>query len=185
MAVTDRQSGRPRSPSRRATTGQMTLFEHLAELRTRLIICVIAVIVPRRGGLVLLRRRRPLHDPPLPGVPAPPPQQGHQPGQPGDHRPPRRLHDPAKISAYLGIALAVAGAVLGAVAVHHPRPSQEREALHRALRGRRGGPLRRRGHHRHPGLPEGAGLADLGQRTGSRPPSSRRAGTSACTWPCA
>ena len=43
MAVTDRPVGPPQEPS--DEPGQMTLFEHLAELRTRVIICVLAVIV--------------------------------------------------------------------------------------------------------------------------------------------
>jgi sec-independent protein translocase protein TatC len=44
MAVTDRPVGPPQEPSDNEP-GQMTLFEHLAELRTRVIICVLAVIV--------------------------------------------------------------------------------------------------------------------------------------------
>lgn len=43
MAVTDRPVGPPQEPG--PETGQMTLFEHLAELRTRVIICAVAVIV--------------------------------------------------------------------------------------------------------------------------------------------
>src|ERR1700729_980722 len=44
MAVTDRPVGPPQEPSDNEP-GQMTLFEHLAELRTRVIVSVVAVIV--------------------------------------------------------------------------------------------------------------------------------------------
>ncbi len=44
VAVTDRPVGPSPDPGEDAA-GQMTLFEHLAELRTRLLICIIAVIV--------------------------------------------------------------------------------------------------------------------------------------------
>ena len=162
----------------------MTLFEHLAELRSRLIICVVAVIVgtvvawffyddvvhfmtrPYREFL----RHHPSQDISKGNLVTTGPLEGFT----------TRL----KVTVYLGIALAVAGAVLGVVAVHHPRPAQEREALRHALRGRRGRPVLGRGHHGHPGLSEGARLADLGvSGTRTSPPCSRRPATSTCTSP--
>ena len=46
MAVTDQRVGPSQEPERSdREQGKMTLFEHLAELRKRLIICIVAVVV--------------------------------------------------------------------------------------------------------------------------------------------
>ena len=83
----------------------MTLFEHLAELRIRLIICVVAVIVTATVAWFLYDdvvhfmthpyREYLRHH-----------QQGRQQRQPGHHRPPRGLHDPPEGQRLRGIALA-------------------------------------------------------------------------------
>ena len=76
--------------------------------------------------------------------PAPPRQGHHHEGNLVTTGPLEGFTTRLKISAYVGIALAVAGVCLGAVAVHHPRPAQEREALRAALRRRRGRAVRGR-----------------------------------------
>ena len=43
MAVTDERLDPSKEPD--GQQGQMTLFEHLAELRPRLLICIVAVVV--------------------------------------------------------------------------------------------------------------------------------------------
>ena len=97
MAVTDqRVSSSPEPEPSSDQQGKMTLFEHLAELRKRLIIAIVAVV----AGTVIAWF---FYDPivhfmtrPYRYVRPPSPLQGHHPGQPGDHRPARGLHHPAQ-----------------------------------------------------------------------------------------
>jgi hypothetical protein len=55
----------------------MTLFEHLAELRKRVLICAVAVVVTSIAGYFSLQPGPPLHDRPVPQLLSPPQRHDH------------------------------------------------------------------------------------------------------------
>ena len=114
-----------------AAGGHMTLWEHLAELRSRIVKCVIAVALGAVVGWVIFGPLLEFLQKPFCDLIARRELRAHR------HRPARRLHPAHPDVGLRRHRAGHAGAALAALAVRHPGPLPEGEEVRPAVHVRR------------------------------------------------
>jgi Sec-independent protein translocase protein (TatC) len=139
--------------------GAMTLFEHLAELRKRVLICAVAVVVTSVAGYFL-------YNPVLHFMTGPYRSFYHHhkdmiTSQLVISSPGEGFTTRLKVSMYVGRGAGDTCMAVGIVAVHHPPPQKERKAIRSPVRPIGSGVVLDRRGHSHTGLAKSAQLAHL------------------------